>query len=602
MFTKTFTTAALAALCVDSAFAKMKYGGINIAGLEFGCDINGTCIKTTTGEDNKGALLPENAGEQMEHFVADKGLNAFRLPVGWQYLVKHKLGGDIDDERFEVFDSLVKDCTTRAELCILDIHNYGRYENKIIGQSGDGEDSPTDEKFAKFWSDLAGRYKDVDNVAFGVMNEPHDMPDLDVWVNTTAKVVEAIRGAGAKSQYILLPGDVWTSAGAFVSSGSAKALGTIKDEDGTTDKLIFDVHKYFDADNSGTSTTCVGSQIEDVFQPLAEYLQKAGRKAFLSEFGAGNTQSCVDAVCGTLAFMNENDDAYLGYTSWAAGGFDETYELVETPIKKNGKWKDQLLVEKCIAPAFNGEPMGTKGGNGTISAPSNSTTSSNGTTSDPEAPYPTGGAASSGVAAPSGAAGSSAAAGAGSTPASTGAASESTDEAAYPPAGDSDSSVAAGAGSTPASTGAASTGAASTGAAGAGSTVASTGAAAESTGAAAYPPPGDYSTSAPSGTAPGSSVAAGDVPYPTSDAGSSAAAPASTGGAPCPGAAGPQGTGGSTPDPIHNGGKGDPDPKHVYDGSDPDPIHNGGKGDPDPKHTYPPSLKEKLRRRGPFWA
>ena len=36
---------------------------------------------------------PGDAGVlQMEHFVTDDGLNAFRLPVAWQYLVKDTLG------------------------------------------------------------------------------------------------------------------------------------------------------------------------------------------------------------------------------------------------------------------------------------------------------------------------------------------------------------------------------------------------------------------------------------------------------------------------------------------------------------------------------
>jgi endoglucanase len=69
---------------------------------------------------------------------------------------------------------------------------------------------------------------------------------------------------------ILLPGNDWTSAGSFVSDGSAaggfesyscstiilmsiySALSTVKNPDGSTTNLIFDVHKYLDSDNSGT--------------------------------------------------------------------------------------------------------------------------------------------------------------------------------------------------------------------------------------------------------------------------------------------------------------------------------------------------------------
>lgn len=57
----------------------------------------------------------------------------------------------------------------------------------------------------------------------------------------------------AKTQLILLPGNNWTSAETFVSNGSAAALSTVKNPDGTTTGLIFDVHKYLDTDNSGTN-------------------------------------------------------------------------------------------------------------------------------------------------------------------------------------------------------------------------------------------------------------------------------------------------------------------------------------------------------------
>jgi hypothetical protein len=59
-----------------------------------------------------------------------------------------------------------------------------------------------------------------------------------------------IREAGATTQMILLPGNNYTSAETFVSSGSAEALGMVTNPDGTFTNLIMDVHKYLDYDNS----------------------------------------------------------------------------------------------------------------------------------------------------------------------------------------------------------------------------------------------------------------------------------------------------------------------------------------------------------------
>jgi endoglucanase len=102
---------------------------------------------------------------------------------------------------------------------------------------------------------------------------------------------------------ILLPGNGFTSAETFVSSGSAAALADVKNPDGTTSNLIMDVHKYLDSDNSGTHTECVKNNIDTAFQPLASWLRQNGRKAMLTETGGGNTASCETYLCEELQFL-----------------------------------------------------------------------------------------------------------------------------------------------------------------------------------------------------------------------------------------------------------------------------------------------------------
>jgi endoglucanase len=115
--------------------------------------------------------------------------------------------------------------------------------------------------------------------------------------------VTAIRGAGAKNNMILLPGQGFTSAETFVSSGSAAALAKVKNPDGTTNNLIMDVHKYLDSDNSGTHTDCVKNNIDNAFKPLADWLKQNSRKAMLTETGGGNTASCQQYLCEELKFL-----------------------------------------------------------------------------------------------------------------------------------------------------------------------------------------------------------------------------------------------------------------------------------------------------------
>ena len=105
----------------------------------------------------------------MKHFVEDDGLNAFRLPVAWQYLVNDNCGGDLDETAMTKYDALVQACLDTGAFCIIDIHNYGRWDGEIIGQGG-----PPDKDFASLWSQLAKKYANEAKVVMGMINEPHD--------------------------------------------------------------------------------------------------------------------------------------------------------------------------------------------------------------------------------------------------------------------------------------------------------------------------------------------------------------------------------------------------------------------------------------------
>jgi len=178
-------------------------------------------------------------------------------------------------------------CLATGAYCAIDLHNFARFNGKIIGQSSGG---PTDAQFADLWTQLATKYKSNTKVIFGLMNEPHDV-DITAWANTVQLAVTAIRNAGASTQMILLPGNNFTSAGTFVSNGSGAALIKVTNPDGSTTGLILDVHKYLDTDNSGTHSECTTDNISDAFALVAAFLRESGRKALVSETGAGSSSS-----------------------------------------------------------------------------------------------------------------------------------------------------------------------------------------------------------------------------------------------------------------------------------------------------------------------
>ena len=111
----------------------------------------------------------QDGAAQMKHFTQDDKFNAFRLPVGWQYLVNGQVGGKLDENNFAAYDALMKACLDTGAHCIIDIHNYARWDNAIIGQGG-----PSNDQFADLWSQLMTHYADQPNVVVGMVNEPHD--------------------------------------------------------------------------------------------------------------------------------------------------------------------------------------------------------------------------------------------------------------------------------------------------------------------------------------------------------------------------------------------------------------------------------------------
>jgi endoglucanase len=129
------------------------------------------------------------------------------------------------------------------------------------------------------------------------MNEPHDL-DIESWAKTSQAAVNAIRGAGATSQIILLPGTDFASAGMFQSGSGAAMLG-VKNPDSSTAGLVFNVHQYLDQNYSGTTVECAYNNVE-TFRNLATWLRSNGRKAMLTETGGGNTQSCMAKLCEQL--------------------------------------------------------------------------------------------------------------------------------------------------------------------------------------------------------------------------------------------------------------------------------------------------------------
>lgn len=281
----------------------------------------------------------------MKHFVKDDGMNMFRLPVSWQFLANNQPGAALDAKNLGRYDQVMQACLATGAYCMIDIHNFARWDGKIIGQGG-----PSDDDFAGLWRQLATKYAANDKIVFELMNEPHDL-DVAAWARTCQAAVTAIRQAGATKQMILLPGTNFDSAATLVSSGSADALMAIRNPDGTTDGLLLDIHKYLDVDNSGTHKECTTDN-RDAFAEVAAYLRKVGRKGLVSETGASLDGSCMTAFCAQNTLINENSDVLVGVVGWAAGSFPTSYVLSMTPNKNGNSLVDNAITKQCLVDTW----------------------------------------------------------------------------------------------------------------------------------------------------------------------------------------------------------------------------------------------------------
>lgn len=304
------------ALAQDS----LKYAGVNLAGAEFK-------PKRLPGKAFKDYTFP--TGKQLAYF-ADRGMNVIRLPFLWERL-QPDLMAPLDRTQLKYIKSTVKLIKKHKMSVVLDLHNFGRYRGKEVGT-----EAVPDAAFANVWTQLAEAFANDPDVIFGLMNEPAKIP-ADRWARSAAAGIVAIRNAGAKN-LVLVPGTYYSGAHSWRSTlkgvSNAQGLAGFKDP---ANNFAFEAHQYFDDDFSGTSETCRSPTVgAEALKGVTEWLRAQGRKGFLGEFGTSTNSTCLEALRGTLAFMQQNSDVWIGWTYWAAGGWWGNYAFSVEPDRGGG--------------------------------------------------------------------------------------------------------------------------------------------------------------------------------------------------------------------------------------------------------------------------
>ncbi len=316
-------------ICAN-AYAQVQYTGINLAGADFGTNL--------PGEFGTDYIYPTD--DEVDYFTS-KGMNIFRLPFLWERLQNDQNGPLNQDELLRI-KKFVDYATSKHAKIILDPHNGARYYGEIIGVDGDLGALPR-AAFVNFWVKLAIQFKNNNNVIFGLMNEPHDMP-TELWLDDANAAISAIRDTGAQN-LILVPGNAYTGAHSWNDSWYGTPNGEIMQN--ITDpgnNFVFEVHQYLDSDSSGTSPECVNTSVGSRrLQEFTNWLREHHARGFLGEFAGGRNTKCYNALRDMLDFMDVNNDVWMGWTYWAAGPWwgEDIYTLEP---KSDGSDRPQMAI------------------------------------------------------------------------------------------------------------------------------------------------------------------------------------------------------------------------------------------------------------------
>ncbi|WP_101048414.1 glycoside hydrolase family 5 protein [Macromonas nakdongensis] len=249
------------------------------------------------------------------------GMNAIRLPLAWEAL-QPVLFGELNLRYLiRVFDFL-----DAAELqgmrVLIDLHNYGRYQKKIVGTP----DVPAD-AFGDVWARIAKVMKNKRAVyAFGLMNEPHDTQGY--WHKVAQAGVDGVRSVDM-DRWIYVAGESWSNSQRWPVVNPETFVSDI------AKKVVYEAHTYFDDDFSGRYRNPVGNvnmalRAEQRLQPFLDWLRRTGQKGAIGEFGVPmDDPRWIEAQ---ERFLDLADAACLDWFVWAGGGWRPTYELSMEPI------------------------------------------------------------------------------------------------------------------------------------------------------------------------------------------------------------------------------------------------------------------------------
>jgi endoglucanase len=293
--------------------------GLNMAGAEFAATV-------LPGKDGTNYFF---ANEDVFKNWSVRGIRFVRFPITWERL-QPGLGYSLD-LTYAALISRSLDYAQKYHIrVILDLHNYTRYQGKVLGSG-----SVPYYRFHDVWTRIAQKWGSHPALyGYDLMNEPNGA--VAYWPTAAQYGINGVRAAD-NAHYIFVEGNAWASAERWpIWSDSLRDL---KDP---VNKLIYEAHVYFDADGGGSYQQYGAANLDpqagvNRVKPFVEWLVQNSKKGYIGEFGVPDKDARWNIVMDNmLTYLKQN---CIPATYWAAGSGWGNYTLSVEPV--NGQSRPQ---------------------------------------------------------------------------------------------------------------------------------------------------------------------------------------------------------------------------------------------------------------------
>jgi endoglucanase len=300
--------------------------GVNDSGLDFG----------------HGAIQGRNFVVPDPAYYLSRGVRLVRIPFEI-VRIQPVAGGPLAPQIVGDLRGIIAEDSAEGAITVLDPHGYGFYP--IDGKPQDILKNPA---AASGYVDLMRRIAlefAQDDVAIGLMNEPHTGPD-SAYAPVWNQAIAAMRQAGFHG-VILVPHAHW-SAAADIGTATPFA-GAIVDPDRN---WVLELHAYLDPDGSGTYRKPVASAAVGAARLAGAiaWSRQSGIRLFLGETGGPADPVAIAALQTMLAEIDAAPDVFWGAALWGGGPWwKPDYPMRLDPI--DGVDRPQFVaLEAVMAP------------------------------------------------------------------------------------------------------------------------------------------------------------------------------------------------------------------------------------------------------------